>query len=59
MGKMSELSLDIEELLLEGNKPATVSQMLNVPIKLVEAVEDQLMQLNNPRSRGPDYGEDE
>lgn len=55
MSKMAEIAFEIEELLRKGFKPLTVAAMLNVPLNWVESCEEDLMQLANPRSYGPDY----
>lgn len=55
MSKMGELAYEIEELLRKGYKATTVAAMLNVPLEWVDNVEEDLMQLANPRSYGPDY----
>lgn len=55
MSKMGELAYDIEEMLRKGYKPVTVAAMLNVPLEWVHSVEEDLMQLANPRFYGPDY----
>lgn len=57
MSKMAELAMEIEDLLRQGFKPVTVAAMMHVPLKWVEDVEEDLMQLANPRFYGPDYGE--
>lgn len=57
MSKMAELAMEIEDLLRQGFKPVTVAEMLHVPIKWVYDVENDLMQLADPRFYGPDYGE--
>lgn len=44
----------IDGLLRKGYKPAAISEMLNVPIDLVLNIEEDLMQLANPYSYGPD-----
>lgn len=54
MSKMAELAFEIEEMLRQGFKPVTVAAMLNVPLKWVHDTEDDLMELANPRSYGPD-----
>lgn len=57
MSKMAELAFEIEDLLKQGYKPLTIAAMLNIPVKWVDDVEEDLMQLANPRFYGPDYGE--
>jgi hypothetical protein len=52
---MAEIAYEIEELLRKGFKPLTVAAMLNVPVQWVDDVEEDLMQLANPRFYGPDY----
>lgn len=44
----------IDGLLRKGFKPTAISEMLNVPIDLVLSIEEDLMQLANPYSYGPD-----
>lgn len=55
MSKMSQLYMEIEELLRDGFASVTISSKLNVPLDLVLNVEEDLMQLANPYSYGPDY----
>lgn len=55
MSKMAELAYEIEDMLRQGYKPVTVAGMLHVPIKWVYDIEEDLMQLADPRSYGPDY----
>jgi len=55
MSKMAELAMEIEDLLREGFKPVTISAMLNIPLEWVYDVEEDFMQLADPRSFGPDY----
>jgi len=38
MSKMAELSMEIEELYVQGYNEATISTMLNVPVELVDEV---------------------
>ena len=52
---MAELAYEIEDLLRQGYKSITVAAMLNIPLQWVEDVEEDLMQLANPRFYGPDY----
>lgn len=47
--------MEIEDLLRQGYKPVTIAGMLSIPIKWVYDVEEDLMQLANPRFYGPDY----
>lgn len=35
MSKMSELSIDIEEMLVDGHDPKTVAQVLDIPLEWV------------------------
>ena len=37
MSKMAELDIEIQEMLLEGNEPAVIAKVLNVPMEWVEA----------------------
>ena len=55
MSKMSELQMEAEELLYKGFTAQEVAKMLCVPVKLIEPIEEDLMELNNPRNYGPDY----
>ena len=55
MSKMSELHMEAEELLYKGFTVQEVAKMLGVPVKLIEPIEEDLMELNNPRNYGPDY----
>lgn len=57
MSKMGEMAMEIEDLLRQGFKPVTVAAMLHVPVQWVYDVEEDLMQLTNPRFYGPDYDE--
>ncbi len=57
MSKMGEMVMEIEDLLRQGFKPVTVAAMLHVPVQCVYDVEEDLMQLANPRFYGPDYDE--
>ena len=43
MSRMSELYTEIEEQLMNGAKPEEVAKSLNVPVKVVYDVEDDLM----------------
>lgn len=43
MSRMSELYTEIEEQLQNGAKPDEVAKSLNVPVKVVYDVEDDLM----------------
>lgn len=54
---MGEIVLEIEELLREGYKATSVAGMLQIPLDWVYSVEEDLMQLANPRFYGPDYDE--
>ena len=54
MSKMAELAMEIEDLLREGYKPVTISAMLQIPLDWVYNVEEDLMQLADPRFYGPD-----
>lgn len=57
MSKMGEIAFEIEEMLREGYKPTSIAGLLNVPIEWVYNVEEDLMQLADPRFYGPDYDE--
>lgn len=54
---MGEMVMEIEDYLRQGFKPVTVAAMLHVPVQWVYDVEEDLMQLANPRFYGPDYDE--
>lgn len=54
---MSQIAFEIEEMLREGYKPTSIAGLLNVPIEWVYNVEEDLMQLADPRFYGPDYDE--
>ena len=54
---MAELAFEIEEMLVQGYKPVSIAAILNVPLKWVHDVEEDLMHLADPRTFGPDYGE--
>lgn len=54
MSKMKEAIMDIEEYVMQGFDAAWIAQRLNVPIDLVLDVEEDVMQLGNPYSYGPD-----
>ena len=58
MSKMSELHMEAEELLYKGFTAQEVAKMLCVPVKLIEPIEEDLMELNNPRNYGPDYDQE-
>lgn len=45
MSKMSELSLEIEELLADGMSPKFIAVKLNIPIQMVYHTIDQLENL--------------
>jgi hypothetical protein len=55
MSKMAEIYGEIENLLRQGYKPITIAGMLQVPVDWVYSMEDDLMQLADPRSYGSDY----
>ena len=44
MSRMSELMIDIEELLYRGHSVASIAEALNVPIEWVEQKQDELME---------------
>lgn len=54
MSKMKEAIMDIEEYLMQGLDPAWIATQVNVPIDLVLQVEEDIMQLADPRFYGPD-----
>lgn len=54
MSRMAELYTEIEEQLMNGAKPDEIAKALNVPVKLVHEVEDDLMAYAQR-----DYGGDE
>ena len=55
MSKMGQLYMEVEEMLIRGLEPFSISSKLNVPLDLVLNVEEDLMQLANPYSYGPYY----
>lgn len=55
MSKMAEMAMEIEDMVRQGYKPVTIAAMLNIPLEWVKDVEEDLMQLANPRFYGPDY----
>ena len=55
MSRMSELHLEASELFYKGFTAAEIAKMLCVPIEIIEPIEEDLMELNNPRNYGPDY----
>jgi hypothetical protein len=57
MSKMAEIALDIEDMLRQGFKPVTIAGVLHIPLKWVLDIEEDLMQLADPRFYGPDFGE--
>jgi len=42
MSMMSDISIEIQELLVDGEAPAVIAEKLNVPIEWVEAEEEAL-----------------
>ena len=52
---MSELHMEVEDLVYRGFTANEIAKMLKVPLSLVEPIEEDLMELNNPRNYGPDY----
>lgn len=58
MSKMAELHMEAEELLYKGFTVYEVAKMLCVPLSLIEPIEQDLMELNNPRNYGPDYDQE-
>ena len=58
MSRMSELYMEAEELLYKGFTVTEVAKMLCVPAKLIEPIEEDLMEMNNPRNYGPDYDQE-
>ena len=51
---MGNLALDIEEKLCDGFTAFEVAKMLNIPLKFVTPIEDDLYGNLDPRSHGPD-----
>lgn len=54
MSKMSEILIDIEEMLCEGLAPAEIARVLNVPVNWVYSTEQELLY---PQGPGPGYDE--
>ena len=54
MGKMSELHMEIEDLLRQGFDTNTIATMLQCPLQFVLDMEENLMALADPRFYGPD-----
>lgn len=54
MGKMSELHMEIDDLLRQGFDTNTIATMLQCPLKFVLDMEENLMALADPRFYGPD-----
>jgi hypothetical protein len=50
MSKMSDLYLDIEEMLEKGTHPATISAVLNVPVVFVYDVVESIQSQNEELS---------
>lgn len=46
MSKMAELYTEIEEQLVNGAKPEEVAKALNIPLKVVYDVEDDIVAYN-------------
>jgi hypothetical protein len=46
--------MDIEEYVMQGFDAAWIAQRLNVPIDMVLEIEEDVMQLADPRFYGPD-----
>jgi hypothetical protein len=46
--------MDIEEYVMQGFDAAWIAQRLNVPIGMVLEIEEDVMQLADPRFYGPD-----
>jgi len=49
MSKMSDLFIEIQELLEEGKHPSYISMMLDVPVQTVYDVLDQLQAIDDQR----------
>lgn len=43
MSKMSEMSLEIQERLANGEEPRSIANSLNIPVNWVHAVEDDYL----------------
>lgn len=58
MSRMSELHMEATDLFFKGFTAPEIAKMLCVPIKLIEPIEEDVMELNNPRNYGPDYDQE-
>ena len=55
MSKMAELSMEIEELYVQGYNEATISTMLNVPVELVDEVVANFVDVEYNESMDGDF----
>ena len=55
MSKMAELSMEIEELYVQGYNEATISTMLNVPVELVDEVVASFVDVEYNESMDGDF----
>ena len=53
MSKISELSIDIQEMLEEGYRPVTIATMLNVPVTWVYDVVEMQQEESNTEVFNP------
>jgi hypothetical protein len=53
MSKISELSIDIQEMLEEGYRPVTIATMLNVPVTWVYDVVEMQQEEGNTEVFNP------
>lgn len=58
MSKMAELHAEASNLIYKGYTASEVAKMLCVPLSLIEPIEEDLMEMNNPRNYGPDYDQE-
>ena len=55
---MSELHMEATDLFFKGFTAPEIAKMLCVPLQLIEPIEEDMMELNNPRKYGPDYDQE-
>ncbi len=58
MGKMSELHAIATDLFYKGYTAPEIAKMLCAPLEIIEPIEEDLMEMNNPRNYGPDYDQE-
>ena len=58
MSRMSELHMEASDLFFKGYSAVEIAKMLCVPLQLIEPIEEDVMELNNPRNYGPDYDQE-